>query len=449
MRVLALLCLALLLSGCASSPHDLRMKEARAYADEGDVYLAFDAVRESLRNGGDELKNAMALLRPIENIQDRLADDYESFLPDLATFDATARHYTDVTLAARMGLIADARADELKEQAEAIALRYTLNGVFEPNFESQWDVFPALAASQDAMRLITDRSLDHLTIHGPLEAHRRPMLTRMVDFHWQTLGETDEKRMVHAALPRIEFSIAELRADVRRIDLIEAERRLDEQILDFYVGGWRSGRTVGLDVANIIQIADRYTLMQAPQYAEVVVNLVELEYRPYSETRPTRRMVHDFWVGEPEYEEECKKNEFRYGENKDEYICTQVELPQDERFYYEIEEGRDSLEWAYEIQTRSEIRQAVRSRIVRGRYDEPYHRCLNGRIRDTHGHTRSTYSFSDLDYDQWQFCEASRDRVGMGALRERMINSIVLELRGILANEHNEIRYSGNLSLSP
>ena len=445
MRVLMLLAVALVLSGCASSPHDLRMKEARAYLEEDDVYLAFDAVRESLRRAGEDREKALALLRPIENVQNRLADEYQSFLPDLSTFTATSRHYMDVGLANEVGLIAQDRAEDLRAQAETIALRQTLNEIFTPNFENRWDVFPAVSASDEAMRLITERSLEHLVINGPREFHRRPMLTRMVEFHWRDPSDSDQKRMVHAAMPRIEFSVAELRVDVMRIDATEATWRIDEQTLDFYVDGRRSGRTVGLDAANKVQVSDRFTLLNGPRHAEVVVNLVELEYRPRSEFRPTRNIAYELPVGEPKYEEKCEKNEFRFGENKEEYVCTQVELPQDARFYYDIEEGRDSLDWAYEIQTRSEIRQAVRTRIVRGRYDEPYHRCLNGRIQDTHGDTRSSSSFSMLDYQQRSFCSDSRRRVGADALRQRMTNEIVFELRNILAQEHNEIRYSGNL----
>lgn len=383
MRSLALLCLALVLWGCASSPHDLRMKEGRDFLEQGDVFRAFNAVKGSLRGEEEESAKALALLNSVEGIQSHLADEYQSRLLSLPSFSETATHFSDVGLAAHVGVMAEERARDIRTQLEDMALQRTLDGGFTPNFEDPWGVFPAVSESAEAMNVILRNSLSYLTIYGPTDGQRRPMLANMIRYVWRGEGNPHEKRLVREALANIQFSIAELRADVRQIDSSFASARLDAQILDFFIDGEGGSRIIARDVGGLIARADRFTNVYGPGDAEARVFLRELDYRPRSEIMPTRSVVVEL---PRERRKKKDRVKMEYDEDTGEYYAVEeVEKPQDARFFFEVEAGSDRLDWAYEVYIESDLGRGGPPTLLRGSYEETYHRCYNGRVMDTMG----------------------------------------------------------------
>jgi hypothetical protein len=431
MRFSILLCVGLVLSACASD-NSIRLREGATYLEQGELLQAYFAIIDNLKDEEKHRAKALALFAPIDDVQNRLADSLQEYQTKLFTFNAAATFDGDVKLAADVGLIAEDRAAALRTQAEDLALGRTLNGVYTPNFGDPWKTFRKVSESPEAMIALTRNSVAYLKVNWPQEGQRRPTLTELSNYIQLSPNTSTESQLVRNALYDIQFSIAELRSDVRKFAPSFAAVELDRKILDFYIlGPWPS-----LDVASIIQVADRFTLVGLPSVAEASVRLREYEFRERTDHRPTRTVVVEL---------DLKPKEKKKGEAKDEPEEEEEEKPQDARYIYDVREGSDRLDWAYEVHITSPDATGTVRKMFRGSYEESYYQCENGRIEDTFGNTRRE-SYAPDSYTR-SYCYRGSERTDPEVFRQRLVRQLAGELTETLARVHNVVTLSGDLSL--
>lgn len=430
MRFFSLLCIGLVLSGCASD-NSIRLREGATYLEQGELLQAYFAVIDNLRGEEKHRTKALALFAPIDDVQNRLADSLQEYQTKLFTFNAAATYDGDVGLAADVGLIARDRAAVLRARTEDLALARTLNGIYTPNFGDPWKTFPKVSESAEAMIALTRNSVAYLKVNWPQEGERRPALIQLSHYLQFSPDTSTESQLVRDALYNIQFSIAELRSDVRKFAPAFAGVELDRKILDFYIlGPWPS-----LDVASLIEGADRFTQVGVPSSVEANVELSEYEFRERTDHRPTRTVVVEL---------DLKPKEKKKGGAKDEPEAEEEEKPQDARYIYDVREGSDRLDWAYEVHITSPDATGTVRKMFRGSYEESYYQCENGRIEDTFGNTRRE-SYAPDSYTR-SYCYNGSKRTDPKVFRQRMVRELAGELTETLARVHNVVTLSGDLS---